>query len=177
MTRYRNLFLYLAIACFAGIVAIFVFAGYLGIHDTVYVSTGEYQQVIGPDYWQGQSGRGPYPYSIGAAWGEPVRFRYEVDNRRLSAYSATVEVSLLKSEQKVLDLFRQDISLDTFGRVTLEWTLSPADMERAGLGIGQYTVKIKRGDTELGQGIVLGFHTATLEYPPKPVLVPAPAGT
>ena len=168
----RNLFLYLAIACFVGIIAIFVFDGYVGIYDTVYVTTGEYEQEIGPDFWQGQRPGSIYPYNIGARWGEPVHFRYEIDNRRSSTYSATVEASVWKSNEKVVDLFNQHILVSNFDKITLDWTLSPEELEGAGLEIGQYTVKIKRGEVELGQGIILGLYSPEESGSPK--LVPPP---
>jgi hypothetical protein len=40
--------LYLALACFAGLIAIFIADGYLGIYDTAYVTAGEYEQEIEP---------------------------------------------------------------------------------------------------------------------------------
>ena len=48
----RRLFLYLAIACFAALVAIFVVDGYMGVYDTLYVTVGEYEQEIEADYWE-----------------------------------------------------------------------------------------------------------------------------
>ena len=172
-TKRRNLFLYLAIACFVGIIAIFIVDGYLGIYDTVYVTTGEFEQEISPDFWQGQPrSRYAYPFHIGARWGESVHFRYEIDNRRFPTYTTTVEASVWKSSEKVIDLFSQDISVSNFDKVTVNWTLSAQELEKADLGIGDYTVKIKRGEVELGRGIVLGFYSP--EEPGYPKLVPPP---
>ncbi len=168
-----KLFLYLAIACFIGIVGIFIFAGYLGTYDTVYVASREFEQIIGPDFWN-QSVRYPYPYSVGARWGEPVHFRYEIDNRRFSTYTATVDVSLWKSNEKLIDLFNKNISINSFDKATVGWTLSPEDLNRADLEAGQYTVKIKRGEVELGQGIILGFNLVEPGYPIKPIPAPLP---
>jgi len=146
----RNIFLYLALVCFIAIVVIFVFVGYLGIYDTVYVTTGEYTQEIGPDFWQGQSNRNDHPYRIRAEWGEPVHFRYQIDNRRFSSYSTTVEASLWKSGEKVIELFSQNISISNFDKAAMDWTLSPQDMQGANLEVGQYTMKINRGEVGLG---------------------------
>lgn len=169
----RDLFLYLAIACFVGLVAIFIVDGYLGIYDTVYVTAEEYEQRIEPDFWQGTPpGKYAYPYSIGAKWGEPVHFRYELDNRRFSTYSATVEASVWQSNEKVIDLFHQNISVSKFDKFTMEWTLSAQELERANLEIGQYTVKIRRGELELGQGIIISFRSS--EEPVYPKVVPPP---
>ncbi|MBI2832146.1 MAG: hypothetical protein HYX79_07815 [Chloroflexi bacterium] len=165
----KNIFLYAAIACLLGIIAIFVFGGYLGLYDTVYVSTGEYEQVIGPDFWQGQRPDVRFPYNTGARWGDTVRFRYEINNRRFSDYSADVEASLWQRDQKLNDMLKQRISLSGFGRTTLEWQLTPQEMEQANLQVGQYTVRISRGGVELGRGIILGFYQDLGPgIPPKP---------
>ena len=171
--RRKLLFLYLAIACFIGIIAIFIVDGYVGICDTVYVTSGEFEQEIGPDYWQGQTRKYAYPYHISARWGEPVQFRYEIANRRFSTYTATVDASVWKSNEKVIDLFSQNISISNFDKVTMNWTLSAQELEKAGLGVGEYTVKIKRGDVEVGRGVVLGFYSPEEPGYPKGLL-PAP---
>ena len=168
----RNLFLYLAIACFVSLIAIFIVDGYLGIYDTVYVTVGERQQKIAPDYWQRQLRGYAYPYRMRAEWGEPVHFRYQIDNRRFSTCSTTVEASAWKSNEKLVDLFTQNISVAAFNKVTMDWTLSAQELERAGLGVGEYTIKIKRGDEELGRGIVLDFRYS--EEPVYPKVVPPP---
>ncbi|MFC1993525.1 hypothetical protein ACFLV3_06980 [Chloroflexota bacterium] len=167
----RSLFLYLAIACFFGILAIFVFDGYVGIHDTVVVTAEERPNEIDPEFWEGQNGRYDYPYYISATWGEPVQFRYEIDNRRFSSYSAVVEASLWKSNEKVLDLFNQNVSIPSFDEVTLEWALPAEELENAGFRIGEYTVKLKRGEVELGEGIILSFRSPeeSVPKPPAPV--------
>ncbi len=167
--RRSRKFLYLAIACFLGLVAVFVFAGYLGVYDTVYIQSGEYEQVAGPEVWK--TGNSRYPYSTGATWGDPVGFRYEINNRWFSSYTAPVDVSLWRSNEKVLQLLHQDVSIPAFKSTELQWTLTPQALQGAGLGVGQYTVKITRGGQELGQGIIIGFNTA---YPPK-TIIPAPA--
>ena len=171
MTKKRiRLFLYLAIACFAGIIAIFVFDGYVGTYDTVYVTTGEYEQEIGTDFWQNQQPKYAYPYNIGVRWGDSVYFRYEIDNRTSSAYIATVEASLWKSNEELFVLFNQDIEISGFDKKTVEWTVETGDVEETGLGAGEYTVKIMRGEVELGRGIVLGFYSpADAVKPPPPV--------
>ena len=171
-TRQRILFLYLALACFLGIVAIFIFDGYIDVYDTVYVTTGEYEQEIGPDFWQDQSQRHSYPYHVSATWGDSVYFRYEINNRRFSTYTAAVEASVWKSNEKVINLLNQDISVSNFDKVTMDWTLPYGELEKAGLEIGQYTVKIKRGEAELGQGIILDFRPAQEPVYPKPVPPP-----
>jgi hypothetical protein len=155
----KTIFLYLALACFAGIIAIFFFDGYMGLYDTVYLTTGEWEQKIGPDYWQNQPRGYAYPYSLSARWGEAVHFRYEIDNRRFSEYSATVEASVWKSNEKVMDLFNQNVTVSAFDKVDVDWTLSAEELQSAGFEIDQYTVRIKRGEYELGAGIILSYYS------------------
>lgn len=169
----KNVYLYIALACLLGIIAIFVFGGYLGIYDTVYVSTGEYEQVIGPEFWQGQRPDTRFPYNVGARWGDTVRFRYMIDNRRYSGYSVDVEASLWQRDQKVKDLLKQNMSLASFDKATLEWQITAGEMEQAKLQIGQYTLKISRGGVELGSGIILGYYQET--GPGNPLKPPVPA--
>ncbi|MCJ7654092.1 MAG: hypothetical protein MUO97_02125, partial [Dehalococcoidia bacterium] len=98
-----NLYLYLALVCFAGILAIFVIDGYLGIYDKIYITVQEREQVIEPDYWQQRWVKEGYEgYSLGVGWGESIPFRYEIDNRSFSTYSVDVEVSVWRSGQKVI---------------------------------------------------------------------------
>jgi len=47
----RNLFLYLALTCFLALIVIFFVDGYMGIYDTTYITVGEQEQIIEPDYW------------------------------------------------------------------------------------------------------------------------------
>jgi len=81
-TRRRSLFLYLALACFIGIIAIFVIDGYLGVYDALYITAGEREETIEPDFWQ----REDWVWSTRVNQGERVFFRYEVDNRQFSRY-------------------------------------------------------------------------------------------
>jgi len=56
----------------------------------------------------------------------------------------------------------------------MDWTLPVQELEKAGLvekvglGVGEYTIKIKRGDEELGRGIILDFYTPKEVAPPPP---------
>jgi len=161
----RNLFLYLTLACFFGLVAIFIVDGYLGIYDTVYVTGGEYEQKIEPDFWT----RHDWTWSTGVNWGEKVFFRYEVDNRQFSSYTADTEISAWHGQEKVRDLISQQISIAAFDKGELEWVIDTNELlptlpEQS----YQYSVIIKRGEIE--RKIIVDVNP--LVYPPKPV--PAP---
>jgi len=157
----RNLFLYLALACFIAITGIFIVDGYMGIYDTIYVTAGEYEQKIAPDWY-----RYRYPASTGAVWGAPVHFRYEIDNRRFSTYSTPIRASLWKENEKVIDLFAEDKSIKPFDKVTVEWILDSEQLQALGFSAGQYTVKIERKGAEWN--IIVGYH---IEYPVKPPVI------
>jgi hypothetical protein len=173
MTMRRNLFLYLALACFLSLIAIFIVDGYLGIYDTVYVTAGEQEQVIEPDYWLQRyplpPGAAKMAYYMPAEWGQKVFFRYEIDNRRFSTYSTLVQASVWQENKKVLDLFSEEKSIGPFDKVTAEWTLLTQDLEQAGFGINgqtQYTIKINHGEVE--RGIVVDLrYPREVAPPPK----------
>ena len=166
----RNLYLYLALACFAGIIAIFIADGYLGIYDTVYITSGEHEQKIEPDYWQRPWAKehGYDYYGVGSEWGEPVYFRYQIDNRTFSTYSTNIEASVWKSGQKIIDLLDKDASIASFEQATLDWTLQTDE-----LGIGSFetgkkysvSVKVNHGDVE--RKIVVDFPRIVEPAPPR----------
>ena len=166
-TKQKTLYLYLALACFLGIIAIFVVDGYLGVYDTVYITTGEREQEIEPDSWLEEDRiRSP-----GVGWGEEVFFRYEVDNRLFSTCSADIEVSVWHSQEKVRDLVSQQIQIAAFDTGRLEWEVDTGELLPGDIPPEQtyeYTVIIKRGEVE--RKIIL--HINPRSIPGKPI--PAP---
>jgi len=158
----RHLFLYLALACFIGLIAIFIVDGYLGIYDTVYVTAGEYEQKIEPDHWY----RYRYEPSVPAAWDTKVFFRYEVDNRKFSTHSTTIQASVWKENEKITNLLAEDKVVKAFDKATVAWTLDSKELESCGFSEGQYTVKIERDGVE--REIIVSYHP---EYSPKPAII------
>jgi len=166
-TKRRNLFLYLTLACFFGLIAIFIVDGYMGIYDTVYVTAGEYEQEIEPDFWLRQDGI----WSAGVNWGEKAFFRYEVDNRQFSSYTTDVEVSVWHSQEKVRDLLSQQISVAAFDEGQLEWVVDTAELLPGDIPPEQgyqYSVIIKRGKIE--RKVIVPINPS----PYLPKVVPAP---
>ncbi len=162
-----NLFLYLTLACFLGLIAIFIVDGYLGIYDTVYVTGGEYEQKIEADFWLQQERF----WSTGVNQGEKVFFRYEVDNRQFSSYTADIEASVWHSQEKVRDLISQQIVIAAFDKGQLEWVIDTAELLPNGIPPEQryeFTVIIKRGEIERKIIVYINYPA----YPPKPVPVP-----
>jgi len=160
----RNLYLYLAIACFIGIIAIFIVDGYLGIYDSIYITTGEQEMTVEPEYWSSRypGAREAYYYT-GASWGEKVVFRYEVDNRRFSSYPTFIRASLWKENERVLDLFSQEKMIKPFDKVVVEWTLDSEELQSHGFDVGEYTVKIEREEVE--RRVIIGYYSLPPQQP------------
>lgn len=162
--KHKSLFLYLTLACFLGIILIFVFDGYMGVYDNLFVTSGEREDEIARD-------SKPWQPSVAVAWGEKAFFRYEVDNRQFSTYSANITVSIWHSKEKVRDLISREISIAAFDKGQLEWVLDTAEFVPADIPPEQgyeFTVVIRRGETE--QRLIT--HVRPEPYPPKPIIAP-----
>ena len=158
----KNLYLYLALACFVGIIAIFIVDGYMGVYDTVYVTAGEWEQVIEPDRWP------RYTPSTSVNDGGKVFFRYEVDNRRFAAYSADIEAAVWSGPIKQRDLISRQVSIAAFDRVELEWVVDTSELRPSNIPSGQgyeFSVIIERGEIE--RRVIVNVN-------PNGVLIPAP---
>ncbi len=143
----KNLFLYLTLACFFGLIAIFIIDGYLGVYDTIYITAGEREEKVEPDSWLKQDRF----WSVGVNWEEKIFFDYEVDNRRFSSYSAEIEVSVWHSQEEVADLISRHMQIGAFDKGQLEWVLDTAELKPDDIPPEQsyeFTVIINRGETE-----------------------------
>jgi hypothetical protein len=125
-TQHRNLYLALTIAFFLAIIAIFVFDGYMGLYDTVTITTQEQESVIEPDYWSRD-----YPQYTWAQEGQDINFRYELDNRTFSSYSAEVEVAVWFGETKQEVLLTQAVAIGGFDKEELSWTIDTGTLRPA----------------------------------------------
>jgi len=171
----RNLYLYLALLCFAGILVIFVIDGYLGIYDKLSFTIQEREQVIEPDQWQ-QRWVKESGYSAGIRWGEPVQFQYRIDNRTFSAHSSTVDVTVWRGGEQLKQLLKENVTVPSFDQVTLNWMITDKDYGELGLKTGEYgeyTIRIMFGDLE--RKIILSYYPETPGYPEKTPIPPVPA--
>jgi len=163
----RNLFLYLTLACFIGLILIFIFDGYMGIYDTININTGEQEQKIEPDLWLRQDSY----WSAGVDWGDKAFFRYEVDNRRFSTYNADIQVSVWQSQEKITDLLTEPISISSFDEEVVEWAIDTEELfpeAASGEQRYDYTVNINMGDLERRIVIYINYPA----YPTKTVPIP-----
>ena len=162
--RQKNIFLYLTLACFLGLIAIFVFDGYMGLYDTLSITSGEWEHRIETDRLQ----KNETYWTTGTNQGDKASFNYEIDNRRFSSYTADIEVSLWQSQEKVHDLIIQQISIGAFDKGQVEWILDTTELIPADSPPEQryqYTIVIKRG--ELERRIIWDINPA-----PYPIKVP-----
>ena len=165
-TKRRNLFLYLTLACFFGLIAIFIVDGYMGIYDTVYITAGEREQKIEPDTWQRQDRF----WSAGVNRGEKVFFRYEVANRQFSSYTADIEVSAWRMQEKVRDLAAEPIAIAAFDEGQVEWVIDATELLPEDIPPEQsyeFTVIIKRGEIE--RNIIVRINPVPYQVKPAPV--------
>jgi len=43
-------------------------------------------------------------WSTRASWGEKVSFRYEIDNRQFSTYSTSIQASVWKEDERIMEV-------------------------------------------------------------------------
>ncbi|MDD4875691.1 MAG: hypothetical protein PHQ86_00950 [Dehalococcoidales bacterium] len=143
----KYLYLYLTIACFLGLIALFVIDGYMGIYENILITSGEQEQKIEPDLWLQKDG----VYSTWTNLDENVFFSYEIANRRFSSYSAEIEVSLWQSQEKLFDLVSEDIQIGAFSTGRIEWVVNTEKLNIDDNTLSksyQYSIIIKREQLE-----------------------------
>jgi len=136
----------------------------MGIYDTLYVPDGEREQKIEADDWRWWSEE----ERAEVGWGEKAFFRYEVDNRQFSSYTANIEVSVWHSKQKVRDLISQPMSIAAFDKGQLEWVIDTKELLPSGIPPEQgyeFTVIIERG--EVKREIIVYVYPLTYKPPPR----------
>lgn len=164
----RNLGLYIALLCIVGILVIFFIDAYLGIYDTLTLKIGEREYPVSFDRWE----RGG-AYIPATSYGEPVSFEYQIANHGFREYPTPVEASVWKSEEKILDLFKENESVKPFGDVVVRWTLETERLKEHRDSVArytEYTVKIATERTE--RKIVLQVGVEAMLAPPNAIPVP-----
>lgn len=168
MRKAKYLYLGLALACFAGIVCIFIVDGYLGVYDILYIKHQEYELTIEFDSQRYHEIDGVYqgPQLV---LGEPVSFRYRIDNRMFSPQDAQLIVSVWKGDSKLTTLLDKHVRIDSFSHAEVSWSLSYEELTDIDLTKEEYTnytLKISFADKE--RRIIFGYRGKDLA-PPLPV--------
>jgi hypothetical protein len=168
----KNLFLYLTLACFLGIILIFIFDGYMGLYDSLEMDTGQYRQTIEADQWSRQE-KYSYLSSIGVERGGSIDFIYKIKNHRFSQYSDFVEASLWRNDEKITDIMSETLSVKSFDEKELTWSLNTAELVPgdipAELNYNLFIV-INRGEVE--REIMIDIYPSP--YPIRPVITEPP---
>jgi hypothetical protein len=165
--KHNNLFLFLALACFAGIILIFVFDGYIGLYDKLVIDNGQSKQNVEWDEWARQE---KYGGSVGTSLepGGQAEFTYTIENHRFSEYSDVIEATLWNNRVKVADLLSEKVSVPSFDKTEVKWTVRTADILPANSPVNQnyfYIVKIKRGILEREVNINIYISNIIKEIP------------
>ena len=98
-----------------------------------------------------------------------------MDNRRFASYTVDIEASVWHSQEKVLDLISQPISIGAFDKGQLEWVIDTTEFLPSDIPPEQayeYTVIIKRGEIERKIIMYINQRIYPSQYPIK--VVPAP---
>jgi hypothetical protein len=165
----KNLYLYLALACFVGIILIFIFDGYMGFYESLSTTDVNYPQQITEEQWQQENRYGLPGLSIER--GGDITYQYVVDNRQFSSYAAEIDVSLWQNQVKMADLTSETLTLGAFGKGEVDWVLNMDDYLPAEIPAGanyNFTIVIKRGEIERR---VMLYVNPTIIIP-KPVPIP-----
>jgi hypothetical protein len=169
--KHKNLYLYLTLACFIGIILIFVFDGYVGVYDTLVIDNGQFQQTVEADQWD--MGRYGGLISTNMDRNGQIEFTYTVDNHRFSAYESDLQISLYFQQEKVDDILNTTIEAAAFKDSETKWTLDAAKIVPADYPAEQaYNayILVKRRETERRVNIYINPGA----YPSKTIVVPAP---
>jgi hypothetical protein len=123
--RQRNIYLYLTVAFFLALIAIFVFDGYMGIYDNITITTAEREDTVEPEFWLRGDNQDIYYYTW-AEEGQTVNFHYKLENRCLRNYVAEVEVAVWLSESKQNTLVSDALVVRSFDSAEWDWSLATA---------------------------------------------------
>jgi hypothetical protein len=169
--KHKSLYLYLALACFLGIILIFIFDGYMGLYDSLIIKSQEIPENFEADFWL-QSNNQAY---VQVERDGQIKFNSEVDNRRFSTYTADIEVSVWQVNEKIAVIFAQPVSIAAFDKGQFEWFINTAELVPADYPSNEqyfFTVVIRIGEIE--RRIVTTVQP--ISYLPGQIKIPAPPG-
>jgi hypothetical protein len=167
----KNLYLFLAIFCFLALIAVIINGGYLGVFDTLYITSAINQEVIGTDVLMQPEVTPSYRYLPARQILPGIKnsFTYELENRRFSPYETRLEVTLWGDSQPgPLLLLSQNLNITPFNKARLEWSIDPQDLSSRDFQGGLYSLRINRNGLE--RRIILTYPA----YPIKPFPAPMP---
>ena len=168
----KNLYLYLALVCFLGIVLIFFFDGYVGVYDSLKADNGTYVQEISAEQWQNPERYGP-TYSLGLDQNGYLAFTYRLENRRFGSLSDAVRVTVYDpTAGNVTEILINTLKIGMFGQGMVSWTLNGSDFVPEGTGVGvlpNLRMVIERGTVTREIAIYLNRNADAPKAIPAPV--------
>jgi hypothetical protein len=166
----NHLYLFLALACFVSIIAIFIFDGYIGVYDKLVIDNGQYKQTIEADQWIQQTKFGNV-VGTSLEQNNQVDFIYTIENHRFSEYTDTIEVSVWSNKVKTADLLSEKVLVPSFDKQEFKWTVTAADILPPNYSVNQsyfVNIKIKMSDIERDINVNIYVNTNTIKIPPVP---------
>lgn len=148
--KHKNIYLFLALACFIGIIVIFIFDGYIGVYDSLVMDNGQFKQTVDWEEWANQE---KYRTVAGTSIERngQADFTYVIENHRFSEYNGSLEVTLWSNKVKVADLISQPFTIPAFDKAEATWSVNAAEILPANYNLNQnyvYIVNIKTADVE-----------------------------
>jgi hypothetical protein len=169
--KHNSIYLFLALACFVGVILIFIFDGYIGVYDSLVIDNGQYKQTVAADQWAQREQYGNM-VSTSVDRNSQVDFTYTVENHRFSDYTDSVDVSLWYNKVKTADLLSTQLSIPSFNTKVMAWSINATQVISANASTGQsyiYNVKIKRGDIERDINVNIYVTSEGIIIVPAPV--------
>lgn len=162
----KILYLILAVACFLGIILIFVFDGYIGVYRTLDVDNGQYVQTIGAEQWEKAEDR--YLLGFSVEEGQTLQFTYRVENRRFSGNDYPLTVYYV-NQGETIDLVDTELNISAFGSKEVVWTLDTSNLIPADYPTDRQlilTMTIKAGDNQNDMSIYINRNYTDLKLIP-----------
>jgi hypothetical protein len=167
----NSLFLFLALACFVGIILIFIFDGYIGVYDRLVMDNLQYKQTVEGDQWAQQEKFGGVVGTSIDRSGQ-VDFTYTIENHRFSPFTDSVKISLWSNKVETANLLSEQVSIPAFDKKEFKWTVSAVDILPANYSTGQsyfVSLKIKRNTIERQVNVNVYTSPDTIKMIPAPV--------
>ena len=162
----KILYLILAVACFLGIILIFIFDGYIGVYRTLDVDNGQYVQTIGAEQWEKAEDR--YLLGFSVEEGQTLQFTYRVENRRFSGNDYPLTVYYV-NQGETIDLVDTELNISAFGSKEVVWTLDTSNLIPADYPTDRQlilTMTIKAGDNQNDMSIYINRNYTDLKLIP-----------
>jgi hypothetical protein len=162
--------LFLTLACFLGIIAIFIFDGYIGVYDKLLIDNGQFKQTVEADQWAQNEKFGGIT-STGVDRTGRADFTYTVENHRFSEYSADIEITLWYNREKTATLFTGKVTAPPFDTSVTEFFIDAGVIPAGFSPELSYNVNliIKNGDFE--RNVLINFFPSSNL---KNIPIPAP---